>query len=71
METMEFKIEGMACGDCISKVIRELTAIPDVKVKECIVLKPGLGKAQVTFNPMTTSKHDFEKAILKAGFSPL
>lgn len=71
METLEIKIEGMACGDCISKVIRELTAIPDVKVKKCIVLKPGLGKVQVTFNPMTASKYDFEKAILDAGFSLL
>ena len=47
METLEIKIEGMACGDCISKVIRKLTAIPDVKVKKCIVLKPGLNSLQL------------------------
>lgn len=71
MEALEIKIEGMACGDCISKVIRELSAIPEVSVKKCIVIKPGLGKAQLTYNPKSASIQDLEKAIRIAGFNPL
>lgn len=64
-ETIEVKVDGMACGDCSSKVSKALAAVEGVKEqKVCHVAK----HAVVTFDPKKLSRDKILAAIDSTGF---
>lgn len=65
MQTELFKVTGMTCGGCTSKVMHALKAIPgvsDVKVSL------SSGEATVQYDERLTSPEQLKSAVTGAGY---
>lgn len=64
-QTAEFKITGMTCNACSSKVTKAVNAVPGILNAE---VSYENGNAIVKFDKSKTSVEDLKKAIASSGF---
>ncbi len=68
METMSFKIEGMACSceaSIVEKRVKKLAGV------ESYAFNPITNAMKLTFDPQLVSVQDIEKAVAKAGLKAI
>jgi copper chaperone len=66
-DRMEFDIEGMGCGHCVTSVRTALEALPDVEVE-----RVEIGSAAVRFvGPGAPDRARVVAAIREAGYEPV
>ncbi|MCP4163000.1 MAG: cadmium-translocating P-type ATPase [Deltaproteobacteria bacterium] len=66
METKEIKVYGMMCGHCentVSKAINSIVGVTEVSAFH------GENKVIVIYDPKATETEEFEKTIIKEGYS--
>lgn len=64
-QTAEFKITGMTCGACSSKVTKAVNGVPGILNAN---VSHENGNAVVQFDKSKTSVEDLKKAIAASGF---
>lgn len=64
-QTAEFKITGMTCNACSSKVTKAVNAVPGIMTAD---VSHENGNAIVKFDKSKTSVEDLKKAIASSGF---
>lgn len=65
MQTLEFDVQGMACGGCTGTVQRALDNVDGVSHTE-VTLHPG--RASVQVDPRRVSAAQIEAVIAKLGY---
>jgi len=65
VETIALKVSGMTCGGCVGSVTRVLKAVPGV-TEVAVQLTPG--RAEVTYDPASTTPETLKAAIEDAGY---
>jgi copper chaperone len=65
VETIALKVSGMTCGGCVGSVTRVLKAVPGV-TEVAVQLTPG--RAEVTYDPASTTPATLKAAIEDAGY---
>ncbi|WP_306224463.1 heavy-metal-associated domain-containing protein [Bosea beijingensis] len=64
-QTLEFKIEGMDCGHCVSSIEKAIRALPGV---EAVKVSLSDKSAIVKHDPAAISQHAVFEAVEDAGF---
>lgn len=64
MERMTMKIDGMACGHCVSQVTKALKEVEGVKLEQVSV-----GSATVSFDPAVASEEKITQAVEDQGYA--
>ena len=65
MQTEHFKVTGMTCGGCTSKVTRALEAVGGV---DDVQVSLSSGEATVTYDALVTSPEHLKSAVNAAGY---
>ena len=65
METVELKVEGMDCDDCVKSVTRMLSGLPGVEKADVSLAQAS---AKVTYDPSRVDVGQMKKAVERAGY---
>jgi len=63
MRQATLHIEGMSCGHCVSAVNRALSVVPGVRIDAI-----RIGRADVSYDEITTGPSQLEAAVADAGY---
>jgi len=65
LQTIEFKIEGMDCGHCVSTIEKAVRTLPGV---DAVKVSLADRSALVKLNPVKVSQETIFEAVEHAGF---